>query len=81
MRVTDNTSTTTNSINRRAEGPDVDEDEEMEDDEEQGEEKLAEELSSFDEFTVWGHEATPAAVEDPYAMAVEEWIGLAEAVC
>ena len=43
------------------------------------EERLAEELARFEEFTVWDHEALPPA-EDPYVMGVEEWIGLAEAV-
>lgn len=59
----------------------LDEDEEMEDGDESLEAKPVEEVASFGEFTVWGHEATPASAEDPYAMAVEEWMGLAEAVC
>ena len=51
----------------------------MDDDEEQVEERLAEELATFEEFTVWDHEVLPPA-EDPYVMGVEEWISLAEAV-
>jgi len=52
----------------------------MDNDEEQVEERLAEELATFEEFTVWDHEALPPTAEDPYVMAVEEWISLAEAV-
>lgn len=74
----ENTATTTNNTNRQA--PNLDDDEEMDDDAEQLEEKLAEDVASFDEFTVWDHEAVPAAAEDPYAIALEEWIALAEAV-
>ena len=53
-------------------------DEEMDDDDQHS--KTAEELATFDQITVWGHERTPAAAEDAYVMAVEEWIGLAEVV-
>lgn len=51
----------------------------MDEDDEQVEEKLTEELATFEEFTVWDHEALLAA-EDPYVMGVEEWIALAEVV-
>ena len=75
--VTNATSTVSDSARRKI--SDIEESDEMEDDEEQVEERLAEELARFEEFTVWDHEALPPA-EDPYVMGVEEWIGLAEAV-
>ncbi|KAF2494324.1 hypothetical protein BU16DRAFT_540802 [Lophium mytilinum] len=42
--------------------------------------KAVEELATFEEIVVWGHEAAPANTEDPYAKGVHEWIGFAEAV-
>jgi len=42
--------------------------------------RLAEHVSTFDEFLVWKHEALPDPVEDPYAKGIEEWISFAEAV-
>jgi len=59
---------------------DLEEDEEMDDEDQHLEETVAEELATFDEITVWGHDRTPEAAEDAYVMAVEEWIGLAQAV-
>ena len=59
---------------------DFEEDEEMDDEDQCLEETVAEELATFDEITVWDHDRTPVAAEDTYVMAVEEWIGLAQAV-
>lgn len=42
--------------------------------------KALEKQATFDEFTVWAHEAVPAA-DDPFVKGVEEWLKLAEAVC
>jgi ribonuclease H2 subunit C len=55
-----------------------------EDDEEAEEEadvKIMEEQSEFDHIMLWGHEALPDEVADPYVRAMEEWIALAEQVC
>jgi len=81
LRVTDTTAASKVSDNRRRQVSHLEEDEEMDDGEEQVEEKLAEELATFEEFTVWDHEALPAAAEDPYVMSIEEWFGFADAVC
>lgn len=43
--------------------------------------KITEEIASFNEIIVWGHESIPADAEDAYMKGVEEWIGFAEAVC
>jgi len=49
-------------------------------DEEMGEEvKMMEDMGTFEEIVVWGHEAVMDE-GDPYVRAVEEWIGLAESV-
>ncbi|KAF2813033.1 ribonuclease H1 small subunit [Mytilinidion resinicola] len=50
------------------------------DDDEPAEVNAVEELASFEEIVVWGHEAIPADTEDPYAKGVQEWIGFAEAM-
>jgi len=55
-----------------------------EDDEEAEEEadvKIMEEQSEFDHIMLWGHEALPDEVADPYVRGIEEWIALAERVC
>ncbi|KAN0096169.1 ribonuclease H1 small subunit [Hyaloscypha variabilis] len=54
-----------------------------EDDEEAEEEadvKIMEEQSEFDHIMLWGHEALPDEVADPYVRAMEEWIALAEQI-
>lgn len=38
------------------------------------------EVTDFDSFTVWGHEALPDEKENPFARGVAEWIKFAEAV-
>lgn len=38
-----------------------------------------EQLASFDEVMVWGHEATPAS-DDAYSKGLGEWVSFAEAV-
>jgi len=80
LRVTDTKAASKVSDHSRPHISHIEEDEEMDDDEEQVEERLAEELATFEEFTVWDHEALPPTAEDPYVMGVEEWIILAEAV-
>ncbi|KAE9371222.1 ribonuclease H1 small subunit [Stipitochalara longipes BDJ] len=54
-----------------------------EDDEEAEEEadlKIMEEQSEFDHIMLWGHEALPDEVADPYVRGIEEWIALAEQI-
>jgi ribonuclease H2 subunit C len=41
--------------------------------------RLMEELATFDEVVVWGHDAVPAD-EEPAVRGLQEWIGLAEAM-
>ncbi len=48
-------------------------------DEPAAEVKIYEEQASFDEFVVWGHEATPEANDDAF-IGAEEWIKFAEQV-
>jgi len=55
----------------------------VEDDEEpevEPETKIMEEQSNFDEIIVWGHEALPEDMGDPYVRGTEEWISFAEQV-
>jgi ribonuclease H2 subunit C len=56
------------------------EDEEGEEGEEEAEVKVMEEQSEFDHIMLWGHEALPDEVADPYVRGMEEWIALAEQV-
>lgn len=55
----------------------VEEDDDVED---FGEVKVVDEQSEFDEIMLWGHEATPDELADPYTRGMEEWIAFAEAV-
>ena len=59
----------------------MDEDIEIEEEEEEPPEpvKVLEELSTFDEVIVWGHDQVPAS-EDPFVKGIEEWISFAEAI-
>lgn len=41
---------------------------------------VVEELADFEEIVVWGHEARPDDLADPYVRGVEEWISFAEQV-
>ena len=36
--------------------------------------------AEFDEFVIWGHEATADASADPYVRGIQEWVGLAEQI-
>lgn len=54
--------------------------EDEEDTEEAPEVKIMEEQASFDEIMLWGHEALPDEMADPYVRGVEEWIGFAEQI-
>ncbi|KAI1502365.1 ribonuclease H2, subunit C [Biscogniauxia marginata] len=36
--------------------------------------------AAFDEMTIWGHESSVDASEDPYIRSIEEWITFAEQV-
>ena len=60
--------------------PPVD-DEEDEDElrEEEEQVKVVEEIGTFDEIIVWGHEQVPAG-DDLFVRGMEEWIGFAEAM-
>ena len=46
---------------------------------EEGEVQKLEEVASFDEIVLWGHESLVEG-DDPFLKGVEEWIGFAEAV-
>lgn len=41
---------------------------------------ILEEQANFDEVIIWGHEALPDKLTDPYVRGMEEWIALAEQV-
>jgi Ribonuclease H2 non-catalytic subunit (Ylr154p-like) len=41
--------------------------------------RLMEEVATFDEVVVWGHDAIPTD-EEPAVRGLQEWIGLAEAM-
>lgn len=58
---------------------DGEEDDDVEDNEPAVEVKLMEELATFEEMMVWGHETVPED-GDEYVRGVEDWIGMAEAV-
>jgi hypothetical protein len=55
--------------------------EDDEDAEEVPEVKVMEEQSEFGDMIVWGHEALPDDMADPYVRGVEEWVAFAEQVC
>jgi len=59
----------------------LDEEIEIEEEEEEPSEpaKILEELSTFDEVIVWGHDQVPTS-EDPFVKGIEEWISFAEAI-
>ena len=59
--------------------PPVDDDEEEGDEDETEPVKMLEEIGSFDEVVVWGHEQVPAE-DDVFVRGMEEWIGFAEAM-
>lgn len=62
--------------------PRGDEEEEEEDEENREAEedvKILEEIGTFDEVMVWGHEQMPAG-DDVFVRGIEEWIGFAEAM-
>ena len=52
-----------------------------EDAEETPEVKIMEEQAEFGDLMVWGHEALPDDMADPYVRGVEEWVAFAEQVC
>ncbi|KAH8792833.1 ribonuclease H2, subunit C [Hyaloscypha sp. PMI_1271] len=52
-------------------------DDEVEEVEEEVDVKIMEEQSDFDHIMLWGHEALPDEVTDPYVRGIEEWIALA----
>ena len=67
----------------RPPGGDEEEGEEEEEEEENREAeenvKILEEIGTFDEIMVWGHEQMPAG-DDVFVRGIEEWIGFAEAM-
>jgi ribonuclease H2 subunit C len=58
----------------------LDDDDEEDADELPVETKLVEQVATFDEVMVWGHETTAEASEDPYSKGLGEWISFAESV-
>ncbi|TLD37747.1 ribonuclease H1 small subunit [Venturia nashicola] len=69
---------TTNNVLPVETSQDGDEDED-EDEDVSMETKEIEQLASFDEVMVWGHEATPAS-DDAYSKGLGEWVSFAEAM-
>ncbi|KIW21084.1 hypothetical protein PV08_01663 [Exophiala spinifera] len=59
----------------------VDEDIEIEDEEEEPPEpvKVLEEVTTFDDVIVWGHDQVPSQ-DDAFVKGLEEWISFAEAI-
>lgn len=59
----------------------VDDGIEMEDEEDELPEpvRMLEEVSTFDDIHVWGHDQVPAS-DDPFVKGIEEWISFAEAI-
>lgn len=41
--------------------------------------KVMEEVSTFDELTIWGHDQVPAS-DDSFVKGIEEWVAFAEAI-
>lgn len=58
---------------------DDEEEEEEENREAEEDVKVLEEIGTFDEVIVWGHEQMPAG-DDVFVRGIEEWIGFAEAM-
>jgi ribonuclease H2 subunit C len=79
LDITDNPAPQTRKEEHEEGGVDAEDDEE--DDEKLVDIMAVEELASFEEIVVWNHQFTPAETEDPYVRGVQEWMGLAEAVC
>lgn len=50
-----------------------------EEDEEEEEAKVLEDVASFEELVIWGHEAMPED-DNAFVKGVEEWVKFAEAV-
>lgn len=53
--------------------------EEEEEDEDAEPVRIAQNLATFDEIVVWGHDQLPAS-DDAFVKGVEEWISFAEAI-
>lgn len=60
-------------------GESGEDDEDKEEEEEEEEAKVLEDVASFEELVVWGHEALPED-DDAFVKGVEEWVQFAEAV-
>lgn len=68
---------------RQSEGSEVVDSEDMDEEEVREattEVSLLEEVAQFDEVVVWGHDALPNELEDPYARGLREWIAFARVV-
>ena len=76
MNITDKVALQTNSEKNNSSN-----DNEEDEDEKPAEVKLAEEVGSFDEITIWSHESMPLETDDPYLKGVQEWMDFAKAVC
>lgn len=59
-----------------------DEQDEAEDEDEEAPEdvRVVQEIASFNNITVWGHESIPSSTEDPYSKGIEEWMTFAQSV-
>ena len=68
-------------INSEKNNSSNDNEEDEDENEKPAEVKLAEEVGSFDEITVWSHESMPLETDDPYLKGVQEWMAFAKAVC
>jgi len=75
LRITENVLPNKPANASRSEEDEEDEDQDM------PETKAVEELATFDEVMVWGHESVAEAADDPYAKGIKEWVSFASAVC
>lgn len=56
-------------------------DRDMEDEEIEGSKaKVLEQVATFSEVAVWGHDSAPSTTVDVYTKAIEEWIEFADTV-
>ena len=78
MNITDKVAPQINSEKNNSSN---DNEEDEDEDEKPAEVKLAEEVSSFDEITIWSQESMPLEADDPYLKGVQEWMAFAKAVC
>lgn len=77
LNITDKVAPQINSEKNNSSNDNEDDEDE---DEKPAEVKLAEEVGSFDEITIWSHESMPLETDDPYLKGVQEWMAFAKAM-